>query len=255
MTEFVSRILSAEGPRLWSLGQAGYILKSRSGELLGVDLYLSDCVEADEPDHLGHHRLQAHLLSPTELTLDTLVTTHAHYDHFDPDSVPGLLSGGKTLLLASERCREELEKCGLSAKRARFAAPGDRIEAGDFAVECLPCDHGEAAPDAFGLRITVDGKTVVMAGDTCLHPEYAPVYREKGAVDLFIAPINGTNGNLSETDCAVLTALVRPARVLPSHFGMFAAQRGDPGLFLEQMRLRAPEIPVLLLAMGESTEL
>ena len=255
MKEFVSQVLFADGPRLWSLGQAGYLLKSRGGELLGVDLYLSDCVEADEPDHLGHHRLQAHLLRPAELTLDTLVATHAHYDHFDPDSVPGLLSAGKTLLVASERCREEVEKCGASAERVRFAAPGDCIGSGDFLLECLPCDHGEAAPDAFGLRITVNGKTVVMAGDTCLHPEYAPLYCEKGAIDLFIAPINGTNGNLSETDCAVLTALVHPRQVLPRHFGMFAAQRGDPGLFLEQMRLRAPEIPVLLLAMGESAAL
>ena len=41
---------------LFSVGQAGYIMKSKSGQLLGVDLYLSDCVERIE-GHMGYKRM------------------------------------------------------------------------------------------------------------------------------------------------------------------------------------------------------
>ena len=43
--DLATRILCANnGTFMFYLGQAGYILKSKSGQLLGVDLYLSDCV-------------------------------------------------------------------------------------------------------------------------------------------------------------------------------------------------------------------
>ena len=45
MLDFSAKVLSAKGTCLFSVGQAGYIVKSDSGQLLAIDLYLSNCVE------------------------------------------------------------------------------------------------------------------------------------------------------------------------------------------------------------------
>ena len=47
MNILAQKIISAPLGRttLISAGQAGYIIKSSSGQLLAIDLYLSDCVE------------------------------------------------------------------------------------------------------------------------------------------------------------------------------------------------------------------
>ena len=46
MKDFAIKVLTANLGKtyLFSTGQAGFIIKSKSGQLLGIDLYLSDCV-------------------------------------------------------------------------------------------------------------------------------------------------------------------------------------------------------------------
>ena len=84
---------------LFSVGQAGYLIKSSAGQLLGIDLYLSDCVERLE-GHIGFKRLLPKILSPYDLELDCLIATHPHFDHFDFDSVPEIMANGRTRLHA-----------------------------------------------------------------------------------------------------------------------------------------------------------
>ena len=50
MLNFAERILTARNgaTHIFSVGQAGYIIKSASGKMLAIDLYLSDCVERAE---------------------------------------------------------------------------------------------------------------------------------------------------------------------------------------------------------------
>ena len=87
-------------------GQAGFILEAADGLRVGVDLYLSNCCER----YVGFKRLLPYLYDPLTLELDVVVATHAHYDHFDPDSVPLLLGNGKTRLVAARDVRAEAEK-------------------------------------------------------------------------------------------------------------------------------------------------
>ncbi len=46
MRKFSEIVLNAElgKTHLFSVGQAGFIIKTKSGKLIGYDLYLSDCV-------------------------------------------------------------------------------------------------------------------------------------------------------------------------------------------------------------------
>jgi len=93
------------------LGQAGFLLKTAEGKLIAIDPYLSDCCQR----YFGFKRLMPRILEPNDLQLDTLLISHAHYDHFDPDSVPALLSSGKTKLVAAKDVKVECERLGIHA--------------------------------------------------------------------------------------------------------------------------------------------
>ena len=247
--DFVKTINEAElgKTHIFSVGQAGFIIKSTSGQLIGIDLYLSDCVQRVEPDHVGYKRLLPKILNPKNIKLDALVCTHFHRDHFDIDSVPDLMSNDKTQLFCPRDCEEDAN--GL--KRVNFVKPGDTCHVGDFLLRFINCDHGTGAPLAVGVVVEVDGKRIIEVGDTCLRIDRKDEYLKFGGIDVLIAPINGMYGNLDSKDCAQLTDLLQPKLVIPCHYGMFAAHRGDVGLFHEIMDEDYSNNKYLIMSQGE----
>lgn len=250
MNNFAVNVLTAQGPAVFSVGQAGFIVKSKGGELLGIDLYLSECVERIE-GHVGFKRLLPKILDPFELQFDCLITTHTHYDHFDTDAIPQLMSNGKTRLFASYNCRQEVARLKITDRNCTYVKPCDSFCCGDFNLDFINCDHGTAAPDAVGVIITVDGKNILIAGDTALRLDHTQEYNKKGHIDLFIAPINGAYGNLNESECALLAHSLSPRLTVPCHYGMFASHGGDPGKFRNIMESQYSENEYLIMAMGE----
>lgn len=232
MHDFAIRVLTAPlgKTHLFSVGQAGYIIKSAGGQLLGIDMYLSDCVERVE-GHIGFKRLLPKILNPFELEFDVIIATHPHFDHFDMDSIPQLMSNKKTKLFASLNCEKEVQRLCMSSDRCAYVKPGDVQLSSDFKLDFVTCDHGMGAPDAVGVVISVDGKKIYEAGDTCLRLDRVDEYRSKGSFDVMIAPINGAFGNLNEQECATLSQALRPKITIPCHYGMFASHGGDPGKF------------------------
>lgn len=256
MHTFAGAVLTAKTGQthIFSVGQAGYIVKSASGQLLAVDPYLSECVERLE-GHEGFKRLLPKILTPFELELDVLITTHPHWDHFDVDSVPELMSNGTTKLFASVDCSKDVARLGMKEDRVQYVRPGDSVTAGDFTLHFVNCDHGTGAPDAVGVVICVDGKQIYMAGDTCLRLDRTQEYLQFGPIDVLIAPINGAYGNLNEADCAKLSDALQAKFTIPSHYGMFASHGGNPGLFYQIMKENYPGLSFLLMAMGEKLTL
>lgn len=246
--DFINGFKNASGTRIFSVGQAGFIIKSASGQTLGIDLYLSDCVERVEGDD-GFKRLLPKLFSPGDVSFDCLIATHYHRDHFDVDSVPGLMKNGRTRLFAAQDCVSDVKELGIDESRTVFVSPGDKHECGDFSLEFVDCDHGKGAPLAVGVVIKVDGFTFFETGDTCLRLDRVPSLLEKGPFDVLIAPINGAYGNLSETDCAALSEALRPGVTIPCHYGMFASHGGDVGKFRKEMIKKS--LPYHLMTLGE----
>ena len=232
-------------------GQAGFILKSRSGQTLGIDLYLSDCVERVE-GHCGYHRLQPRIFVSEDLGLDFLIATHFHRDHFDIDAIPKIMASGRTFLLCAKDCVDDVQRLGLDNARIRFVQPGDRFTYGDFDITFTRCDHGEGAPLAVGVLIRVDGKNVLEVGDTCLHLDWKNDYLAQGSLDVLIAPINGKYGNMDERENIELTKTLQPKLTIPCHFGMFASHGGDPGVWKELVEESLPKQAFKLFTLGET---
>lgn len=239
---------------IFSLGQAGFAFKSRTGTLLGLDIYLSCCVERVE-GHVGYKRLLPVILNPSDVEFDYLIATHPHFDHFDMDSIPTMMANHRTKLFASVDCRKEVRRMMMTDENITYVKVGDHYEADDFVLDFVFCDHGTGAPDAVGVVISVDGKKIYVAGDTCLRLDKSDEIKKYGPFDVMIAPINGAYGNLNEKECVELSKVLMPNLTIPCHYGMFASHGGNPGLFMEYMKKELPDWEFLLMTMGEQYDL
>lgn len=258
MLQLVNNIMAVPFGKtcLFSIGQAGYIIKSATGQLLGIDLYLSDCVERTE-GHVGFKRLLPKILDASEIKLDILIATHPHLDHFDIDSIPILMGNNATKLYCSTECCKLIKQTRMDYfnKNIEYVKPGDNKKYCDFTIHFINCDHGTGAPDAVGVIIEVDGKRILEAGDTCLRLDRVEEMLQFGPIDVLIAPINGAYGNLNEEECVQLSSCLKPKNTIPCHYGMFASHGGNPGKFYDLMKVKYPELPFVIMAQGERLEL
>lgn len=248
MRTFMETVQTTQVPEgglgVFFLGQAGFLLKTPAGERIAIDPYLSNCCQR----HFGFKRLMARLVEPAELKLDTLLISHAHYDHFDPDSVPELLTDN-TALIGAKDVQAECDRLGLQGD-ITYLACGQTAQRGSLQVTAVACDHGELAPDAVGLLIRVGNKTVYYMGDTAYRPDLLENALLQN-VDLLLLPINGAFGNLNEEQAARVVARLQPKLAVPCHFWNFAEHGGDPARFMEQMAKLAPQQAYCLMAQGE----
>ncbi len=249
MKHFATEMMTATVPDgrvgVFFLGQAGFVLKTPAGRLIAVDPYLSDCCER----YFGFKRLMPHILGADEMIFDYLVASHAHFDHFDPDSVPVLLGNGKTEFIGALDTEAECKRLGIT-ERTHFISVGDKISLGDATLTAIRCDHGTDTPYAIGLLFEISGKRIYMMGDTA----YRPDWLNDGAiqnVDLLILPINGAFGNLDATQAAMVAQALTPKLTVPCHYWNFAEHYGSPYEFMTQMKQRCPDIPYTLMRQGE----
>ncbi len=240
--------------QLFSVGQAGFIVKSQHSQTLGVDLYLSDCVEPIE-GHDGYHRLLPKIVDAKNLNLDVVIATHFHRDHFDIDSMKDLMENGRSKLFCAYDCMEDVKRLDIDEKRVVYVKPGDVYQIGDFKLHFINSDHGDGAPQEVGVIITVDGKNILEVGDTSLHLDWKDEYLSEGPIDVLIAPINGAYGNLNEQEHVALTKMLKPKLAVPCHFGMFASHGGDAGQWRELMIQQLPNQKYKIFTMGEGIEL
>ena len=245
--DFIKNTKIEEGSLgVFFLGQAGFVFKTAEGKTVAIDPYLSDCCNR----FFGFKRLMASILNADEVKFDYVISTHAHYDHFDPDSIPTLLEGGKTKFIGACDTKAEIEKLGLTGDFTYLKVYDEATLGGSDKLVAVPCDHGADTPDAIGLILTVSGKKIYVMGDTAYRPDLfsAP---EISDIDLLILPINGAFGNLDELEAAKTVAMISPKLAVPSHFWNFAEHFGSPHRFMENMKSLAPDKAYTLMRQGE----
>ena len=228
-------------------GQAGFILQLPSGYRIGIDLYLSDCCQR----YFGFKRLMPFLYNPLDLNLDLLIATHAHYDHFDPDSVPLIMSNFKTKLIAASDVKEEVKKLNLDSSRVTYVKTGDVFENEYVKIKAMPCDHGKETPYAIGLLIEAEGRKIYVAGDTAYREDYF-TNSELNNLDVMIMPINGAFGNMNEIEGAKAVDIIKPKLAIPCHFWNFAEHGGEPDKFVKEMKNTYQSENFILMRLGET---
>ena len=231
---------------LFFVAQAGFVLKSKKGTTMGVDLYLTDCVERYD----GFKRLSPKVMDAST-PLDYVVCSHWHLDHFDIDAMPILMSSRKTQLICCEDCWEHVRNLHLDENRVTFVKVGDIVNCGDIIIHAVFCDHGTGAPLAVGFVFDIDGYKIYLAGDTALRIDKVADIEKLGPFDVMMAPINGAFGNLNEQENVELCKYHKPKLSIPCHYWTFAEQHGDPGVWMNLMKEQLPDQKYLVMAPGE----
>lgn len=224
---------------LWWLGQAGFLL--RHDDLrLAIDPYLSDSLaEKYRGAEFPHHRMMAPPAAAGALAkLDFVFCTHAHTDHMDPGTLPGIAQ-------ASPRCRFVVPAAE-RAKAVERGVPPDRlipvaagdvvILSGNFSAAVVPAAHEERRRDGEGRDFflgykfqAAGGRTVYHSGD-CVPFDGLADWLGVSSIDAALLPVNGrderrrANGIPGNFHLSEAIALCRRAAIpllLGHHFGMF----------------------------------
>jgi L-ascorbate 6-phosphate lactonase len=232
---------------LFWLCQAGFAFKTSSGRVVYIDPYFSDVVERK----FGFKRMMKCPIAVEQVVADLVVCTHEHLDHMDTDALPALASNPRMHFAGPVECSKTFESVGIPPDRRHLLAAGESPTIQGVGVHGVFADHLPHAPDAIGVVLDFDGIRVYHTGDTAYRPQqFQPALDLRP--DILIPCINGRYGNMDAKEAAQLTRDVRPALSIASHFWMFVAHNGNPGLFLDECSRLAPEVRAVVMTPGEA---
>lgn len=237
--------------RITWLGHSTVLIETAGARLL------TDPVLRERVAHLRRHAAPAGEVG----ALDAILLSHLHRDHLDLPTLrglPGPLVVPRGAASAVRSLRREVHE--LSA--------GESVEVGGVTVRAVPAAHDgrrvPVGPPAEALGYVVDG--IYFAGDTELFAGMADL----APLDCALLPIWGWGprlgpGHMDPGQAAEAAALLRPAVVIPIHWGTLlpvgrhrrlAHLLNDPvEAFAAAVARVAPDVRTVVLAPGESVEL
>jgi L-ascorbate metabolism protein UlaG (beta-lactamase superfamily) len=248
----------SDPPTLRWLGQAGYEIRSRGGQVLLLDAYLSHNVE----DELGQVRAVEPPVSPEDAHADVVLATHWHPDHLDPDLCRSLRDSSRCAFVGPTSNTSRLAGWGVPTDRIRELDRGHTLDLGDFRLTAGYARHdvrGWLVEDAISVVVEVDGLKVFHSGDTEYDSRVLPI-AERGPFDVAMFVINGSGGCMNAREAALMAHQLHPSVAIPMHYGLWAEGgygRGatlDPQEFADYCeRLGGP--PTVVLSHGATLEL
>jgi L-ascorbate metabolism protein UlaG (beta-lactamase superfamily) len=241
----------AEGrPRLWWLGQSGFLIHTRGATVL-FDPYLSDSLtkkyaDSDKP----HTRITERVLDPERLTgIDIIASSHNHTDHFDAETLLPLLAANPRAKILVPRANRPfvLERLGKVEQTLVEVDAGECVTVAGVEFHGIPAAHNTVERDErgccrfLGYVARLDGTTVYHSGDTLVHDglvrALAPL-----RPDVALVPINGNRperrvaGNLDGREAALLAYEIGAGVAVPHHFDMFEFNTASPAEFVAECR-------------------
>ncbi len=236
------------------LGQHGYIF--RFGDtLIGCDLFLSP----------WNGRMVPPLLSYAEALENVKFFTgsHDHDDHID-----------RGFWLAALKLDPEAEFLLPAAVKRYFGTDekrfipidcGESFEYRGVKISAIPSAHEKLEKNdsgeysALGLIFEYGNLRIYHSGDCCIYPEIWN-YLGTRKFDAVFLPINGRDsarlarnciGNMSIHEAADLAGSIGAECIIPSHFDMFKDNSADPAELERYMKIKYPEIKVIIPEAGK----
>ncbi|GAC1375913.1 MAG: MBL fold metallo-hydrolase [Ktedonobacteraceae bacterium] len=249
---------------LWWLGQASFVLRG-AGMTLLIDPFLSP--------HEGRE-VKPPFLAEDCPAIDYILCTHEHIDHMDLPTLQTIMRKlPDTRIVAPRPIVEQITNVGIAPERVVGVQPGEVVNLGGtqiFPVEAVhainfpPVVYNFGQQESNGLyrflgyAIKINEVMVYHAGDLLIHDGL--IERLAGfTIDLALLPINGRSyfreqqnliGNIDEREAADLAAAATIKAVIPMHYEMFATNVGRPGLLVDYIRSKHPEIACYVPAHG-----
>jgi L-ascorbate 6-phosphate lactonase len=231
-TKIQNTVVEPGSLAIFWLGGANFVFKSASGRVVHVDPYLSDSL-----DHTYSWKrlpLSPVPMAPADLRGDLVLTTHAHEDHLDPESIPAIAAASPVPIAGPTMCVDTMRSWGIAGERVVEINRGDSRTIAGVPVSAVLAHHvsnaGAQTPDAVGYILDLDGIVVYHTGDTLYHPDLLAARQRRPNV--LLVCINGGYGNMNAQEAARLTAEIEPAVVIPMHWGLVAENTADPADFV-----------------------
>ena len=221
------------------LGHAAFLLEGRDRVL--VDPFLT-----------GNPKASA---SPNEVECDVICVTHGHADHLG-DAVE-IARRTEAVIASIVEMSMYIERCDVGSIGFNL---GGTAKVKNTSITMVPAFHSSSigAPGlefsaAMPVGMVIDTeKPVYHAGDTCVFGDMkliGDMYKPEVA----LLPIGGFF-TMDPQQAALATSMLRPAKVVPMHYGTWEPIEQDPAQFKSLVRNSSPETEVVILEPGESLE-
>jgi L-ascorbate metabolism protein UlaG (beta-lactamase superfamily) len=237
-------------PRLWWLGQSGFLLHV-GGRMVLFDPYLSDSLTrkyagTDKP----HTRITERVIAPELLTgIDVITSSHNHTDHLDSETLLPLLSANPKAKLLVPRANVGfvLERLGAVEDRLVEIDSGETLRIREIEFTGIPAAHNTVDKDeaghcrCLGYVARAGAVTLYHSGDTLMHDGLVAALN-RFRFDAVLLPINGNKperrvaGNMNGSEAAGLAKALGARLVIPHHFDMFEFNTASPHEFESECR-------------------
>jgi L-ascorbate 6-phosphate lactonase len=259
----IDRLIVPSGQiALWSLGQAGFVIKG-ADTIAYIDPYLSDSIaEAG-----GQQRRFGIPIDPAAVRHAQVVfATHEHMDHADEPTLRALMAASpQATLITSPQGRAIALEADIAAERIVTPRLGEMTALAGLSYTAIPAAHYSYEVDAdgysrwMGFLIKCNGVTIYHSGDTLIIPQIFDTLAGE-SIDLALLPINGRDyfreqrqiiGNLWPGEAVDLAVQLKARVLLAIHNDLFAANRVNPGMLFDELDHRAPFQRCHILQPGE----
>jgi L-ascorbate metabolism protein UlaG (beta-lactamase superfamily) len=155
---------------------------------------------------------------------DVIFLTHEHFDHFSPEDI-ARVGREDTLFVLPETIAEKTASV-TAGRPVLKIRPGQAGEAAGIPFEAVRAynPHKQFHPRErgwVGYVLNPEGLRIYIAGDTDLTPEAEAV-----RCDIALLPIGGKY-TMNAAEAAALANRIRPAAVIPIHYGSVAGSPAD----------------------------
>jgi L-ascorbate metabolism protein UlaG (beta-lactamase superfamily) len=178
---------------------------------------------------------------------DLIISTHPHFDHFDPGAINRLLKS-ETEVVTKKGCPvEKLERAN-----AQEIEVGEKLVVQGIGIEAVQAynEHRFRSPGqpfhpqglGMGVILEVEGKKLYYAGDTDFIAEMKDLKGE--GIDVAFLPIGGTY-TMDVPEAAEAARAIQPKLVIPTHYNLIPETMADPEKFKERLEPAGIKVRIL----------
>ena len=185
-----------------------------------ADPYLSDSVKNTEKQNYRRVSVDESFFA---VKPDVLLFTHAHGDHYDPDTVRRFITADSGItVLSPHSVWEKVRAFGGNNNYVKFDRHTSWTEKGVLFTAVKAC-HSD--PYSIGVIIDSGKRKYYITGDTLYNEDvFSDLPSDIYAVFL---PVNGAGNNMNPADAARFARRTGAKKVVPVHIGMFDNKTAD----------------------------